>query len=182
MLYRRPNNQNKNISIDHLREENIQQNYRKGIQKDLQKIDRDTNQKHWTTITKICIDNSEKLKPKLHKNKPSDTIIEELSNQQKQIKLRIEHTIGREEIKKLKKERNSILRKIHTIIKKKEEEKLLSKIKDIEQSKNDSRRMFKAIQLIHKTSGGNIIVEIENRSIYVHKSTRLVPNPNIKNI
>ena len=157
MLYRKSQTKNKNISIDHLRDENIQQNYRKGIQKDLQKIDRDTNQKHWTTITQICIENSEKLKPKLHKNKPSDPIIEELSNQQKQIKLRIEHTIGREEIKELKRERNNILRKIHTIIKKKEEENLLSQIKDIEQSKNDSRHMFKAIQFINKTLEGNYL-------------------------
>ena len=61
------------------------------------------------------------------------------------------------QIKKLKKERNSILRKIHTIIKKKEEEKLLSQIKDIEQSKNDSRHMFKAIQFINKTLEGNYL-------------------------
>ena len=37
--------------------------------------------------------------------------------------------------------------------------KLLNQIKDIEQSKDDSKRMFKAIQQIHKTSRGNKMVK-----------------------
>ena len=42
---------------------------------------------------------------------------------------------------------------------------MLSQIKDIGQSINDSRRMFKAIQLVQKTSGGNIIVKDKQGNI-----------------
>ena len=76
--------------------------------------------------------------------------IELLSNQQKNIRLKIEQPKDREQILKLKKERKSILKFIHVITKNVEADKLSDNIKEIESSKDDSRRMFKDIQVISK--------------------------------
>ena len=72
--------------------------------------------------------------------------------------MKIEQSTDRKQIRGLKKERNSILKSIPVITKNAESDKLLENIKEIENSKDDSRRLFKAIQVINKKSNTNIVV------------------------
>ena len=157
VVYRSPTT-NKSTSIEHLRNPAIQQQYHQRVKENLNSIVHSTTQHHWDSICKICLDSAEKLQPPKHKNKPSNPIIEQLSNKQKNIRVKIEQSTDREQIRELKKERNSILKSIHVITKNAEADKLLENIKEIENSKDDSRRMFKAIQVINKKSNTNIVV------------------------
>ena len=112
-------------SVDHLRNPTLQQKYHQNIKKQLNVIDHSSTQHHWDSLCKVCIDSAENIKPPKYKNKPSNPKIELLSNKQKNIRLQIETSTDREQIIRLKKERNSILKSIHAITKNAEADKLL---------------------------------------------------------
>ena len=59
----------------------------------------------------------------------------------------------------LKKLRNKTLKSIKNILQKEEEDKLNDKISEINNSKDDSRRMFKAVREIKRLSDTNIYVQ-----------------------
>lgn len=87
-IYRKTNS-NKNISIEHVKKVEVKEAYRENFFHDLEKINRNSNQEHWSSLCDLFVCNSEKLKPKQFKNKQNDLEIEQLSNQQKNIKLRL---------------------------------------------------------------------------------------------
>ncbi len=63
----------------------------------------------------------------------------------------------------MKKKRNEKLRELHKKIQQKEEEKLIKDIEDIENSKDDSNRMYKAVCNINRNKSKEpILVEGKN--------------------
>ena len=94
-----------------------------------------------------------------------------MSKKQKELRLTLQSTVNKQERLTLKAERNKVMREIHYKRKVNKNAMEMEKIKDIENAKNDSNRMFKAIRvlqrgkpkekLIIKENGENIINEKE---------------------
>ena len=80
----------------------------------------------------------------------SDTKIKELSETQKNIKLKQDNIKDVETRKKLQKERNKILIELHQLVRKQEDKHIEEQIKEIENTKDNSSRMFRAIKQIQK--------------------------------
>ena len=151
---------NKNISVDHLKSSEASAIYKENLKFGLKSLEYSSNQDHWTKLSNLCIQNSELLKPKKKTNHQNyNSQIEELSHQQKVIKLQQENCGNRQKYKILQKERNSKLKEIHQITKEEKENKLLEGLEEIENSKDDSRRMFQAIKYINRKTNSNIIVK-----------------------
>ena len=87
------------------------------------------------------------------KNKPNRTpniAINDLSRQQKELRIRIQNTKDSEEIINLKTERNKILHSIRSLTIKHRNEELDKKVEDIEKSKNNASSMFKATKSLNR--------------------------------
>ena len=54
------------------------------------------------------------------------------------------------------------MKEIHNILINQKHEKLLEQIKEIEETKNDSRRMFQAIKIVNRKTESNIVVTDKN--------------------
>ena len=116
-----------------------------------EKFDQTQTQTYWTKISTICKDVAKEIAPQETKSaKFNNTEIINLSRKQKHLRIEIEKCQNRDEKTKLKIQRNTILTELHKQISKEYEKKLENKIEDIEKSKNDSHRMFKAIRVIQK--------------------------------
>jgi len=152
----------KYVTVDHLKNPEILEKYRISVSEKFEKFDSSSNQKLWKSICDACIDSSENLKPKTKRLQFSDPEIQILSEHQQNLKIRIDSTKDKNKKTLLKKARNKALNSIHKITKRKENQKVVDQILEIENSKNDSRRMFNAIKIIQRKSNNEIIVEDEN--------------------
>ena len=141
---------NKNIIATHHSEKDNPEKYKNYINKHIEEISKsNSNQNKWNAICKICIEASENLKPpkaKCNNKKDNKEEIEILSEYQKGLKSIIEKETNREKKKLIKADRNFALHSIQRIIKRNKENKFLNTIKEINNSKDDSRRMHLAIK------------------------------------
>ena len=84
-------------------------------------------------------------KPKHHHFHVNDEIAR-LSKQQQEMRLKIKNVNDNTTQNSLRKDRNKIMRTIHRNMKELDEQKLENRLKEIENSKNDSPRMFWVIK------------------------------------
>ena len=107
-------------------------------------------EKMWTDIVDICRTSAREIagarsKDKLPDN-PRDEKIKMLSEKQKKLGKEREASQNTEIRKKLQKERNQIMKEIHDEVRLREEDKILEDIREIEEAKDDSNRMYKAVR------------------------------------
>ena len=105
----------------------------------------------WDKLCQIYISSTSELNPQTQtKTKNFNPDIQNLSEKQKLLKHQIDNSKSRDKAINLKKQRNKILKQIHNQVKADKNQKLENQILEIENSKNDSHRMFKAIKIIQK--------------------------------
>ena len=85
------------------------------------------------------------------KRKFDNTEIKELSDQQKKIKLEMENSKDNKKRDELRKKRNKTINKLHKLVKRQEQQNIERQIEEIENTKEDSTRMFKAIKDLQRS-------------------------------
>jgi len=118
-----------------------------------------TPQEKWDTIKNIIKNAALETaglqeKPK-HTNRTPDITINNLSQQQKQLRLKIQSCKTEEKISKLRKDRNKILHKISSKVQEHRSKELDEQVASIDHT-NDASKMFKAAKLIHRKPYENI--------------------------
>ena len=167
---------NPQINIENLKGA-VADQYRNILDEKLRNIPDSNNDIKWKQIAEVMNETALSVlgkKPK-HRYNVSEEIAQ-LSEKQKSIRLNIENCLDENRRQRLRRERNEIMREIHQKMKKHEEKRIESKLRDIESSKNDSSRMFRAIKeiqrnkpkpslLIKTVNGGYTINEKEQSEI-----------------
>ena len=104
-------------------------------------------QERWTNIAETCVKAAEEVVGRKQSEKKSgNKEIEELSEKQKSIRNDMNAT-GKE---KLHKQRNKVLKEIHSKLKEEEEKKIREMVEEIEKYKDDSSKMFQAIKQLQR--------------------------------
>ena len=111
------------------------------------------NENKWKYLSNICIEagKSELGTIKRNLNKLENPEIRKLSTEQKNLRDVINNTKDREIRRELQEERNNLIKKIHRLLEEEKEKVLEGKIEEIENSKNDSNKMFKVIKQIQNS-------------------------------
>ena len=149
----------KNIQVQHLSRPDLKEEYRNSIKNSITSISAEnSSQSKWKNICEICITASENLKPENPKRTATDDDITTLSEVRKRLHTIIQSNNDSEKIRALKNRRNQVKCCIRKILKRQENKKVLELIETVENSKNDSRRMFKAIEAIKCKSAGPLKV------------------------
>ena len=130
-------------------------------------------QNYWNKVSEICTEATKELAPKeTTKAKFNNGDIVKLSKDQKDLRQQIETCQDPNRKRELKTKRNKLLLEQHKLVNKEYEKKLENDIEEIEKSKDDSHRMFKAIRVIQKKrdtepliikKGDNIIGNTEEK-------------------
>ena len=150
----KPNNDEKKekpINVEKLRIPDNTHAYRELVADKINNFNNDAEpQEMWTEIVDVCRTSARevvgvKSKDKIPDN-PRDIKIKELSEKQKRLGKEKEASQDNEMRKKLQKERNQIMKEIHDEVRFREEEKILEDIREIEEAKDDSNRMYKAVR------------------------------------
>ena len=112
-----------------------------------------SNQERWTNIVNSTKSAAEKVVGfvKSGKRKFDNTEIKELSDQQKKIKLEMENSKDNKKRDELRKKRNKTINKLHKLVKRQEQQNIERQIEEIENTKEDSTRMFKAIKDLQRS-------------------------------
>ena len=118
-----------------------------------------TPQEKWDTITNIIKNAALETaglqeKPK-HPNRTLDKEINNLSQQQKQLRFKIKCCKTEEKITALRKDRNKILHKISSKVQERRNKEIDEQVASIDHT-NDAANMFKAAKLIHRKPYENI--------------------------
>ena len=155
---------------------------------------RNINDNKWKDIAQAINDTALTVlgkKPK-HRFHVNDEITR-LSKQQQEMRLKIENTINNTAKNSLRNDRNEIMKTIHRKMKELDEQKLENCLKKIENSKNDSSRMFwmiKEIQrqkpkipLLIKTQTGGFTINEKKQAdiIAVHFKKQFSKNTQVLN-
>ena len=144
----------KKPNLDKLRDIEIRTMYKNSVEVKLSAVNDDeelTPQDKWNNISKACKEASEEIlgySQASNKGALDSEDVRTLSREQKEIGKQINAATTKEERQRLQKLRNKKMREIHDTIKKHESNRLIKQIEDIENSKNDSTRMYKAIRNI----------------------------------
>lgn len=89
--------------------------------------------------------------------------VDKLSAEQKEIRLKHNATKNMELRQKLQKSRNDKLKELRLVVRQIKEEKLLEDISEIENSKDDSSRMYKAVRQLNRSKPkSKILVETDD--------------------
>ena len=141
-----------------------------------EKIKNETSNQLWNQIKEACNTAADKvLKKKTKKEKNQNNRIKELSNKQKAIQNQIKSTKNENQIKTLRQMRNNIMREIHYLIRIEKENIELKKIESIENSKDDSGRMFRTIRLSnHTKKKEHVFIEENETALNNEKSTEKI--------
>lgn len=157
------------IDFDKLRNTDTRQKYAERVDEKLAKTkDQKLNtQEKWTNIVTACKEASEEVLGFMERSKKrrigENEEIQKLSKEQKDIRLQINATKSHGKRQELQKKRNIKMKEIHRKIKIEESKRLLEDIKDIEDSKDDSTKMFKALRKMTRNKPKtSIIVDGEN--------------------
>ena len=152
--YKIKNNTEKKVKIDisNFYSEEKKTEYRNEVLKEMEKIEEQTTvQDKWNTICKVCTDAGKKIlgTVKNHVVK-KDVKAEELSDELHKTNKDITATQDAEVRKTKEKHRRELKAKLRARLKQIEEAKLEKKLQEIENSKNDSNRYYKAIKEIRR--------------------------------
>ena len=107
-------------------------------------------QERWNLIVESNRQAAEETLGKREKRAENNTIVEQLSREQKDIYNKINAIKDEVKRKELKRSRNLKMKQIHTELGKEKTRKIENEIREIEQSKDDSNRMYKAIKAIQR--------------------------------
>ena len=140
------------INYNNLQNETIRSEYQQEVMKQLSKNSvPKNNQQRWTNIVEATTNaaiNTLGLKPKhLHNTNPE---IKELSEKQKNLKLKLDNTIDNTTKDTIKESRNHILNQIYHLVREQEANIIAQQLLEIERTKNDSTRMFHAIKQMQR--------------------------------
>ena len=120
-------------------------------------------QEQWDNITKACIDAATTTIPKEKQKKSDNSEIAELSIKQKKIRLDINANKDKDKRVALRKERNQILKKIHITLAEEELAHINDLVSEVENSRNDSNQMYKAIRALKSIKPKkSLVVQGEN--------------------
>ena len=155
------------INIDKLKNDENKQKYREEVQKkadDLITNEAQSVQEKWTNIVDTCITAAkETIGIRKNTKKSEDEEVVELSKQQLKLKNDINACKDKNRRAEMRRERNTILNKIHKRLQDIENKKTEQILEELENSKDDSTRMFKAIKLLKiQEPKKRILVDGEN--------------------
>ncbi len=121
-------------------------------QEKTEKLENPTAQEQWDAITSTCISIAGKtIKKAKNEKKSENPRIQELSENQKKIRQDINACKDKQKREDLRKQRNRELKEIHKLLAEEETNKVESLTEEIEKSKDDSTRMYKAIRAMQTT-------------------------------
>ena len=154
-VYDKKNMKKVNYDVQQLK--NKSKEYKEKVREHLEnelhmKANAENTQDQWNRVKNACLSAAEETIPiRKDRKKSDDAKIKELSAKQK--KLRLDSNASRDKTKRqeLKQERNRTLRKIHEQLQKQELSHIENLTAEIENSKNDSTRMFKAVRALKTT-------------------------------
>ena len=140
------------INYYNLQNETIRNEYQKEV---INQLSENTlpnnNQQRWTNIVEATTNaamNTLGLKPKnKHHTNPE---IKELSEKQKNLKLKLDNTIDNTTKNAIKDSRKHIINKIHHLVREQESNIIAQQLLEIERTKNDFTRMFHAIKQMQR--------------------------------
>ena len=96
-----------------------------------------------------------------------------MSEHQKQLKLQIEKEKDYDKLRNLKATRNRALHTIQRIHKQEKNDHFLELIEEINNSKDDSRRMFQAVKTINRKKENSVFVNDENGNLVVDTKSKI---------
>ena len=122
-----------------------------------------TAQETWNMIVNANQKSAEEVLGKRQRGKSDNQNVIELSCKQKEIHNQINSTSDDNRRTKLKRERNKIMNQIHNEISREKRERIEREIAEIEGTKNDSNKMFKAIKNIQRMKKKDpLVIESED--------------------
>ena len=134
----------------------------------------------WQNIVASCLSAGEEvLGIKKKSKKHNDEELEKMSNEQMQLKNKIDASKNTEKRKELKCERKSIMKEIKNKVCELEEEKLDAQLKEIENYKDDSNKCYQAIRVLkNRKPKKTIIVQDEEKQIAHEKEFEILVKVN----
>ena len=140
------------IDLGKLKNPELSQRFKEEVDSRLGNQEGFSNQEKWDQIVNTLKETAKDTLGTIKRThrEVSDPEIKVLSEKQKNLKLQISNETNNHLREGLKLKRNQIITKIHDILKKETTEKIDQQLKQIEQTKDDSTRMFSAIKQIQK--------------------------------
>ena len=139
---------NLKLNINKLKMQDIDAKFKENINSELNILDVQNSdaENKWKHITNVISKTSEKLlKADKMKTRKYNMKIQELSMKQKKLGNKINSCISATQRRKLRKERNRVIKEIQNILRSEKKEIELQKIEDIEKMNNDSNKMYATV-------------------------------------
>ena len=171
------------LNIQKLKEHDNKINYQEKLQEYLTKEKPESVQERWSNIVKTCTKAAEEVVGRKNSEKKTDNEdIKKLSEKQKALRNDINSTDNKMEKGKIQAERNQIMKEIHNKLEEENQKEMLELVEEIENSKDDSRRMFQAVkQLQRRKEKKKLIIDSENgKTTNEKKQVEIVTNFLIK--
>ncbi len=145
----------------------IKAKYQQRVKELLSSAESRNEQESWDNITEACHKASDeilgKIKTSRNKKAVENEDVKKMSEEQKKIRMDINATDDLGKRKKLQIERNEIMKEIGKKIKEIEEKNIVEDMEEIENSKDDSTKMYKAIKKQQRNKPKDeIMVDSEN--------------------
>ena len=158
---------NERIDIGKMNEQEQQQKFKQEINNKYQIKETQGPQERWQNIATICKESAKKVLGITKNNKEHQhPELERLSNEQKELRIQIDASVDKGKRIEMKKDRNKIMNKIKSLVKKTENEKLETELKELERHKNDSNKCHQVIRRLQsKKPKKQLIVKNENEEI-----------------
>jgi hypothetical protein len=158
-----PKNKSK-LKIEKLRQAEEREKYQEKVKSGLEEMQSSNVQDKWKIITKICTEAAEEVVGRNDRNnKRENEEIKDLSEKQKKIRDEINSTRNKNTRKEKRIERNKIMTEIHKKIEEEDQKAILEMVEEVENSKDDSRRMFKVVKNLQRIKEKKkIVVDGEN--------------------
>ena len=167
-----PKKPNKNISVEHLSNTSIKDAYCDKVKTSITNHPAD-QRITWQYLCDTCIKASEDLKPKRKTGRVSNDDVAILSEHQKNLYILIKNCQDQQKKRILRTCRNKALHDIRRAVKRQENLEVLDQIKEIENSKHDSRRMFKATQVLRRKTDNSVCVKDKNGLVVNSESQKI---------
>ena len=115
-------------------------------------------QEQWNNIVEANHRSAQEILGKRKKIQEDSQKVQELSDKQKKIYQQINSLSEEEKKKELRQERNKVMKEIHRELGRIAERKIEREIREIEEARDDSNRMYKAVKNIRRMKGKEAII------------------------
>ncbi len=137
--------------VDKLQLPEYRAKYQQRVKELLLNSEARNEQESWDNITEACHKASDEILGRIKTSRNSKAVdnedVKKMSEEQKKIRMDINATADIEKRKQLQIRRNKIMKDMGMKIKEIEEKKIIENMEEIENSKEDSTRMYKAIKI-----------------------------------